>query len=340
MGERGLVELILARLSGLSPKDKILLLEAYKGDDDLFYSFTKADAEKIVGHILTGDWNMDKARVQAEKDTRIAGMRHLNWVSYNESGYPPLLREIYDPPVLLFYRGSLPNPEKPLAAVVGTRRPSPQAAAWAFDTSRDLGHGGLSVVSGLALGIDAMAHRGNIEGGAPTYAVLGSGVDEVYPSANRVLARRLLETGGALLSEYPPGTGPRKWNFPARNRIIAGLARGVLIVEAPESSGALITARFALEQSRDLWVSSVGAAAGNEGGLKRAFFDRRGSAKLVENGAGLIHNAREILKEWNMESPVDKGEGRDAVPCGQALAAELARSIDIELEGKSYGSTG
>jgi DNA processing protein len=155
-----------------------------------------------------------------------------------------------------------------------------------------------------------MAHRGNIEGGAPTYAVLGSGVDEVYPSANRVLARRVLETGGALLSEYPPGTGPRKWNFPARNRIIAGLARGVLIVEAPESSGALITARLA-GQDRDLWVSSVGAVAGNEGWARR--FDRRGSAKLVENGAGIICNAREILKEWN---------------------------IDIELEGRSYGSTG
>jgi DNA processing protein len=337
MDERGLVELIIARLPGLSPKDKMLLFEAYNGDDDLFYSFSRADAEKIVGRILTRDWNMDKARAQAEKDVRVAGMRHLNWVSYNESAYPPLLREIYDPPVLLFYRGSLPNPEKPLVAVVGTRRPSPQAAAWAFDTSRDLGRGGLSVVSGLALGIDAMAHRGNIEGGAPTYAVLGSGVDEVYPSANRVLARRILETGGALLSEYPPGTGPRKWHFPVRNRIIAGLARGVLIVEAPEPSGALITARLA-EQDRDLWVSSVGAAVGNEGGAKR--FDRRGSAKLVENGAGIIYGAREILKEWNMESPEDRGESTEALPRGQALAAELARSIDIELEGRSYGSTG
>jgi DNA processing protein len=340
MGERGLVELIITRLPGLSPKDKILLLEAYKGDDDLFYSLSKADMEKIVGHILTQDWNMDKARIQAEKDAKIAVMRQLNWVSYDESGYPPLLREIYDPPVLLFYRGSLPNPEKPLVAVVGTRRPSPQASAWAFETSRDLGRGGISLVSGLALGIDAMAHRGNIEGGAPTYAVLGSGVDEVYPSANRVLARRVLETGGALLSEYPPGTGPRKWNFPARNRIISGLARGVLIVEAPESSGALITARFALEQSRDLWVSSVGAAMGSEGGAKRAFFDRRGSAKLAENGAEIIYDAREILKEWDMESPADKGENPEAVPCGQALAVELARSINIELEGKSYGSTG
>jgi DNA processing protein len=244
------------------------------------------------------------------------------------------LREIYDPPAVLFYRGSLPNPEKPLAAVVGTRRPSPQAAAQAFDISRDLGLKGISVVSGLALGIDAMAHRGNLEGGACTFAILGSGADEVYPRANRVLARRILETGGGLISEYPPGTGPFKWNFPARNRIISGIARGVLIVEAPESSGALITARFAEEQNRDLWVASAGIAVSP--------YDRRGAMKLADNGSGIISCARDILKEWNMEIQGNcAGSAGPSVPAGdaaeygegKALAAKLARTFNIDLQG-------
>jgi DNA processing protein len=149
-----------------------------------------------------------------------------------------------------------------------------------------------------------MAHRGSLEAaGAPTVAVLGSGADEVYPAANRVVARRILESGGAILSEYPPGTPPRKWCFPARNRIISALARGVLIVEAPENSGALITARFALEQNRDLWVASAGAVPSLGGA---------GTARLAGEGAKIIYTAWDILDEWNMK-PAQTGEkkGRD-----------------------------
>jgi DNA processing protein len=137
-----------------------------------------------------------------------------------------------------------------------------------------------------------MAHRGNLEGGAPTVAVLGSGLDYIYPVSNRSLARRILENDGVLLSEYPPGTGPFKWNFPARNRIISALARGVVIVEAPLKSGALITARFALEQNRDLWVAYVGTVSPLGGG----------TAKLVEEGAPVIKSGREILEEWGMNN--------------------------------------
>jgi DNA processing protein len=153
-----------------------------------------------------------------------------------------------------------------------------------------LAKGGLPVVSGLALGIDAMAHRGNLEGGAPTVAVLGSGLDMLYPASNRPLARRVLENGGLLLSEYPPGTGPFKWNFPARNRIISALARGVVIVEAPLKSGALITARFAIEQNRDLWVASAGTVSPLG----------EGTAKLAEEGAPVIKSGCDILEEWGL----------------------------------------
>jgi DNA processing protein len=243
-------------------------------------------------------------------------------------GYPPQLREVYDPPAVLFFRGTLPDPEKPLAAVVGTRRPSPAGAAQAYDIGRELGAAGLSVVSGLALGIDALAHRGNLDGGAATFAVLGSGADEIFPSGNRALAKRILETGGSLLSEYPPGTVPRPWRFPARNRIISGLARGVVIVEAPARSGALITARFALEQGRDLWVASAGAASPRGAG----------TAKLAEEGAGIIESAAGVLAEWNLKGRTAEeaagpaaGGGGEAPPAGRGLALSLARSLNIEI---------
>jgi DNA processing protein len=199
-----------------------------------------------------------------------------------------------------------------MAAVVGTRKPHGAALNAAFDLGRGLGAQGISVVSGLALGIDAMAHRGNLEGGARTYAVLGSGVDEIYPSSNRPLARKILEGGGGILSEYPPGTGPKKWHFPARNRIISAIARGTLIVEAPAASGALITARFALEQGRDLWVSSAGMGS-------------EGIARLAEDGAKIISSASDILREWGIE---EKEEVRGG-STGSALADSLARRLAI-----------
>jgi DNA processing protein len=262
---------------------------------------------------------MDALRVQAEKDDRAARQREIRWVSYAESAYPPLLRELYDPPVALFYRGALPDPEKPLAAVVGTRRPSGYATAQAFDIARTLGRGGVPVVSGLALGIDAMAHRGNLAGGGKTVAVLGSGPDMVFPATNRGIARAVLENGGALVSEYPPGTAPAKWRFPARNRIVSGLARGVLVVEAPASSGALITARFALEQGRDLWVASAGAASSRG----------EGGRALAEDGARVIQGADEIFAEWGIET---SGENMDSIfSDGSALASSLARSLNIRL---------
>jgi DNA processing protein len=330
MDDRRLLDLCIVRLPGLSGRERILLLEFFEreggADQGLAVSLliqqSKKDIEQIIGREHGRFWNAGRILARAERDAVTARTRGIRWVSWNRRAYPPLLREMYDPPGVLFFRGNLPDPEKPLAAVVGTRRPGPQAAAQAYDISRDLGRRGISVVSGLALGIDSMAHRGNLEGGAPTFAVLGSGVDEIYPSSNRHLAQRILETGGALLSEYPPGEGPRKWTFPARNRIISGLARGVLIVEAPRHSGALITARRALEQGRDLWVASAGAASA-------------GAAELAGDGAGLVSSAADILKEWNWETGIPEADvltGAGTGPeSGRALALELAKRLQIGL---------
>jgi DNA processing protein len=260
MAERGILDLIIAGLPDLSYREKILLCESLSDESGL------SIIEDIIKRKLNVFLDIDTIKQAAERDAEKARVRGINWVSWISPDYPPLLREIYDPPVLLFFRGKLPNPELPLVAIVGTRKPSPLALAQTYDIAKELAINGISVVSGLAIGIDAMAHRGNIEGGAQTVVVLGSGVDEVYPSSNRGLARRALETGGVLFSEYPPGTGPRKWTFPARNRIISGISRGVLISEAPIKSGALITARFALEQNRELWVASAGIRSGKENG--------------------------------------------------------------------------
>jgi DNA processing protein len=328
MDERGLLDLMIARLGGrvgeLSAREKVTLCKKFKTEQDLIRC-SASDIESIINRGLAVFWDINAIRLLAERDAAAARLKKINWVSWTSPAYPPLLREIYDPPVVLFFKGVLPNPEAPLAAVVGTRQPSPHAAAQAFDIARDLARGGISVVSGLALGIDAMAHRGNIEGGAPTVAVLGSGLDNVYPSSNRTLARRILETGGCLLSEYPPGTGPRKWNFPARNRIISGLSRGILIVEAPQKSGALITARFALEHNRELWVASSGIGGGDG---RHTVFDRRGTSKLAGEGAGIVQCASDILEAWNME--VTEPEPQE-ITSGFALAASLAHSIGVEL---------
>jgi len=336
MAERGLLDLIISYLPDLSYREKITLCESLGDESDLTQK-SRSDIEAVIGRSLNG-WDVDSSRRTAEKTAEKTRARGINMVSWQSPLYPPLLREIYDPPVLLFFKGKLPDPESPLAAIVGTRKPSPASSAQAFDIARGLGRGGISVVSGLAFGIDAFAHRGNLEGGAPTVAVLGSGVDEVYPSSNRALAWRILETGGALLSEYPPGAGPRKWTFPARNRIISGLSRGVLIVEAPQKSGALITARFALDQNRDLWVASAGveqipaALPAREHGKRFGFFDKRGTSKLADDGAVIIKTAADILEAWNIEVPEREHAPGQLPGGGPTLATSLAASLGVKLQ--------
>jgi DNA processing protein len=314
MKDRGLVDLMIIHMPGLRPREQGELCGRFTEEDDLAGLF-KGDLEGILGRPLGSFIPPGELRRSAERTEKAARAAGIRWVSLASAGYPPLLRELYDPPALIFYRGTLPEGEKPLAAMVGTRRPHGTALRAAFEIGRDLGRRGISVVSGLALGIDAASHRGNLEGGGRTCAVLGSGADEIYPASNRPLARRILETGGGILSEYPPGTPPLKWHFPARNRIISALARGTLIVEAPAKSGALITACFALEQGRDLWVAAAGLAS-------------EGAARLAEDGAGIVYSAADIAQDWGLDPAVeDRKAGEDSI--GRTLAASLARQLTI-----------
>jgi DNA processing protein len=320
MDDLRLRDLIIRRIPGINSQEHIRLYKEFDKQEGLSI-LSKRVIEDVLGRKLPQvSTYMEDIRGQAEGDVRTMRSRGIDCVSFVSPRYPPLLRELYDPPALVFYRGILPDPEQALVAVVGTRRPSPAAVAQAFDIGKALAEAGIPVVSGLALGIDAMAHRGNLEGGAPTVAVLGSSPDEVYPASNRVLARRIIERGGVILSEYPPGTGPMKWNFPARNRIIAGLARGAVIVEAPASSGALITAQFALEQGRDLWVASSGVSS--------VLGD--GTRKLAGEGAKVISGAADIIREWGIVLEEDLSRDRGSLS-GVRMVSSLARRLNIEL---------
>jgi len=288
---RGLLDLIISLLPNLKLTEKILLLQSFDNIDQLIIQ-SKHDIEFIINRQLKEFWDITEIIDKAGRIDTTCRIRSIKWVSWTEYEYPPLLREIYDPPSVIFYIGSLPNPEKPLIGIVGTRKPSPAAAEQTYKIAGNLSRLGISVISGLALGIDAMAHRGNLIGAAPAYAVLGSGIDEIYPCVNRPLAKRILDSGGAIISEYPPGVHPAKWTFPARNRIISAFSRSVLIIEAPLKSGALITASFALEQGKDLWVASEG--------IEENLFDKRGTIKLASEGAEIIHSAMDVLEKWNV----------------------------------------
>lgn len=207
--------------------------------------------------------------------------------------YPALLREIHDPPALLYVRGDLPGQEA--LAVVGARRATTAAQRLTSEICAELGAHDIAVVSGLARGIDSAAHRGALAGGGPTVGVLGCGIDRVYPPENARLFHQVLERG-AVISEYPPGTAPLAGHFPGRNRIISGLCRGVLVVEAAEESGSLITVDFALEQGREVFAVPGSVHLPTSRGVNR----------LLKDGAHVVTEAGDILGVLWPQSPSRK----------------------------------
>jgi DNA processing protein len=191
-------------------------------------------------------------------------------------------------------RGRWPPPEGPRAAIVGSRRPTPYGEAVAEELALELARAGVVIVSGLALGIDAAAHRGALNGGGVTVAVMGTGVDVIYPAAHTVLAEAILAGGGALVSQFPDGTAPRRHNFPARNYTMAALSDVVVVVEAAEGSGALITAEAALDLHKE--VMAVPGSVFSPQSV--------GTHALLRDGAGLVQNARDVLAVLNLSGEV------------------------------------
>jgi DNA processing protein len=288
----------IANLSFLKKKEQLELFN-HLGTIGGFSSLSIHQIEDFIGRpVPITRWNPEQELEKAKNQLELACKRSIWAVSYGCSAYPPLLRELTDPPLLLYYRGQLPDPEQSMVAVVGTRNPTGAGRTQAYRFGFDLGIAGIPVVSGLARGIDSMAHRGNLEGGGKTVAVLGNGLDSVYPVSNRSLALRILETGGCLLSEYPSGMPPYKWHFPARNRIIAALGRATIVVEAPEHSGSLITAQYALDQGRDVLVGSVCRTSPCGAGGKN----------LAAQGAIYIDTIERLFSEWSQVMDVSAYE--------------------------------
>jgi len=249
------------------------------------------------------------------------------FVTLKDDDYPKRLKDIYDPPALLYLRGELRRKDELAVAVVGSRKTSAYGREVTERIGRDLARHGVTVVSGMARGIDSVAHQGALQGGGRTIAVLGCGVDVIYPSENRNLFHQIIEQG-AVLSEFPMGSPPEAGHFPRRNRIISGLSIGVVIVQASAESGSLITAGYALEQGREIFA--VPGNIGAEGS--------RGTNRLIKEGAKLVESSEDILEEvlpqWRREGEMaQKGEDpvltlTEAEKCLYGLLEETPLHID------------
>lgn len=230
----------------------------------------------------------------------------IQLVTIVDENYPKLLKEIYSPPAVLYYKGTLIPREEFTVAVVGTRKITNYGRQVTPEIVTGLVNNGITISSGLALGIDALAHEATLKNNGRTIAVLGSGLDQqnIYPFHNRFLAEKIIEQGGLVLSEYPPGTLPLKQHFPHRNRIIAGLSLGVLVIEAAKESGALITAKYALDQNRDIFA--IPGNIYNE--------NSQGPNNLIKMGAKLVMSATDILEALNLANATAFNETKQIIP--------------------------
>ncbi|MDP2790920.1 MAG: DNA-processing protein DprA [Rectinemataceae bacterium] len=313
------------RLGRLRLDEKILLSDLCRDPRDL-ENLSAADLVACTGRERSAEeWHPSRAIALAVADLELFDRMGIAYIHYDDLRYPPLLRETAVPPFGLFVRGRLPDPDKPHAALVGTRSPTGSGLSAASSLASDLARAGIPVVSGLALGIDSAAHRGALSVNGYTLAVLPCGIDRIYPPSNRGLAARILDSGGGLASEYPPGAGIHKYRFPERNRIIAGISRACVVVEAPAISGALITAEHALSEGRDVWVHSACA-----GGPRNA-----GADNLAGEGACVLSGAGELLRDWGMPLPSRTGgrTGRNAPgnSDGQIEGEALGQALRLEL---------
>ena len=283
----------LAGLPGLSNQTRLALLRHFPTPEDVYY----AEAEEVL---LTEGITREQAALLEDKDCARADQiladcqrLDLDILTIQDAGYPNRLRNIYDPPCLLYVRGRLPAfDDEAAVAVVGTRSCTPYGISCAEKLGYGLAAGGAVVVSGLARGVDSAALRGALRGGGAVTAVLGNGLDVIYPPENQYLYEDVA-AAGALVSEYPPGTSPEAKHFPVRNRIMSGLCLATLVVEAPARSGALITAGTALEQGRDVFAVPGPIDAPASVGCNR----------LIRDGAGLVSDAWDILREYEARFP-------------------------------------
>jgi DNA processing protein len=306
----------------LTPKRAKLLFGRFESFAEIWKapasSFTGLFGSRVLGEGIASS----RSEKAVDEELAKAQGKAVRIVTLVDEAYPAALREIDDPPLALYVRGEQRLDPARSIAIVGTRRGTSYGKMVAARFASQLALKGFTIVSGLASGIDAAAHQGALDVGGLTVAVMGCGIDYPYPKSNQSIYERIVETG-VVLSEYPMGSRPAKWTFPQRNRILSGLSRGVLVVQAPERSGSLITARCALEQGRDVF-----AVPGNINSLTS-----EGSNRLIKQGATLVDSVDDILCEYpDLLLPLD-AESSDALDaCPNLGEAEAAVYELISLE--------
>ncbi|HEY7943602.1 MAG TPA: DNA-processing protein DprA [Casimicrobiaceae bacterium] len=280
----------LQLVPGLNARALVALLTAFGGPEEVL-----AASRASLGRVVPAE--LATALARGAEPTQLGHV--LTWLAqpghallaWDDPAYPRALLTIGDPPPTLHYVGNVDLLNRPALAIVGSRNATAQGRENAEAFASTLAAAGLVIISGLAQGIDAAAHRGGLAGAGSSVAVVGTGIDRIYPAANKDLAHRLAERGG-LLSQFPLGTPPLPGNFPRRNRVISGLVRGVLVVEATPNSGSLITARFAAEQGREVFAIP--------GSIHSPF--SKGSHRLIKDGAKLVETAQDVLEELGLGS--------------------------------------
>ena len=277
----------LKLVPGLGNKSILNLLEFFGSPEDILAAGSKRLSEagiardKALQALAAKQFSRDP-----ESEWKALKERNIGLICFGDADYPSNLAGIPDPPAVLFVRGTVEPRDLVSIAVVGSRYATPAGIIFTEKICSDLARSGVTVVSGFAVGIDSAAHRGTLKAGGRTLAVLGCGVDVNYPAMNADLGREIVRSG-AMLSEFPLGTPPNAGHFPGRNRIISGLSLGVVVVEAAEKSGSLITARYALEQGREVFAVP---------GMARSMRSK-GAHQLIKQGAKLIEDAEDVLEE-------------------------------------------
>ena len=289
----------LACIQGISVQKKIFLKECMKTAEAIYYiEETQLQKFEFLNEQERNKIIQAKRSGSVSSDYQAMCEKGIRFIPYFSPDYPARLKEIPDYPYALYVKGNLPDENRKAVAVIGARRCTPYGEKYAVDFAKALAGCGVEIISGMARGIDGMGHRGALMAGGRTYAVLGSGADVCYPREHIGLYVDILEQGGGILSEQPPGTAPLRHHFPARNRIISGLSDVVLVMEAGRKSGSLITVDMALEQGRDVYALP--------GPVNSSLSD--GCNRLIRQGAGLLLSPEELLEEWGIKS---EGFARD-----------------------------
>ena len=314
-------------VSGIGPA-KIQALLGYYGSLERAWNATDQQLREIGLDIRAiQSFNDVRQTFDLDRYARQVEVSGAQVVTLESPGYPDLLREIPAAPPLLFYRGQFEPIDRWAVAVVGTRR----LTAYGRQVTRDLVSGlvrnGITIVSGLARGIDAVAHRTALEEGGRTIAVMASGIDKVYPPEHRDMAREIVGGHGVIVSDYPFGAEPESNHFPARNRLISGLSLGVVVVEAGEKSGALITSRFALEQNREVF-----AVPGNIHSPVSV-----GTNRLIQQGGKLVSRVEDILEELNLRMAADQAVAKVVLPETAEEAALISQLSSQPLHVDELG---